>query len=149
MMLGGYIIDIYGWKNIFSIFVILGAIIFILGLLLVRHDFGTEDYPLDIQSVILSFIGCFGVIFGFTNISEYSLASIFVLLPIAVGVVCLLLFFKRQKVIEKPLINTSVFKNRYFSIGILILVIAYFMYNGCTALIPIFVQGIAATGLKS
>lgn len=143
IMLGGYIIDIYGWKNIFSIFVILGAIIFILGLLFVRHDFGTEDYPLDIQSVILSFIGCFGVIFGFTNISEYSLASIFVLLLIAVGVVCLFLFFKRQKVIEKPLINTSVLKNRYFSIGILILVIAYFMYNGCTALIPIFVQGIA------
>jgi len=37
----------------------------------------------------------------------------------------------------------SILKNRYFAVGILVLVIGYFMYNGCTALIPIFVQGIA------
>ena len=143
MMLGGYIIDIYGWKNIFSIFVILGVIIFVLGLLFVRNVFTTEDYPLDILSAVLSFIGCFGVIFGFTNISSYSIMSVFVLLPILVGAISLVLFIKRQKVIEKHLINISVFKNRYFTIGILVLVIAYFMYNGCTALIPIFVQAIA------
>lgn len=143
MMLGGYIIDIYGWKNIFSIFLILGLIIFVLGLLVVKIDFGCEDYPLDVFSAILSFVGCFGVIFGFTNIAEYSMINAYVLVPIAVGAISLVLFFKRQNSIEKPLINMTVFKNMHFAIGILILVIAYFMYNGCTALIPIFVQGIA------
>ena len=143
MILGGYIIDFYGWKNIFSIFLILAIFLLILGVLFVKIDFETEDYPLDILSAILSFIGCFGVIFGFTNISQYSMMSIFVLIPIIIGVISLIFFFKRQKAIEKPLINMSIFKNRYFTIGILVLIIAYFMYNGCTALIPIFVQGIA------
>ena len=143
MILGGYIIDIYGWKNIFSIFVALSLLTLVLGLLFVKIDFGCEDYPLDIASAILSFTGCFGVIFGFTNISQYSIMSVYVLLPIVIGAICLILFFKRQNKIEKPLINMSILKNRYFAIGILVLVIGYFMYNGCTALIPIFVQGIA------
>ena len=144
MILGGYIIDIYGWKNIFSIFAILSAITLILGLLFVKIDFGCEDYPLDITSAILSFVGCFGVIFGFTNISQYSLFSAYVLIPIVVGAISLIIFFRRQNRLEKPLINMSILKNRYFAIGILVLVIGYFMYNGCTALIPIFVQGIAS-----
>lgn len=143
MILGGYIIDLYGWKNIFSAFIILSIMTLILGLLFVKIDFGCEDYPLDISSAILSFIGCFGVIFGFTNISQYYVMSIYVLLPIIAGSICLILFFKRQNKLEKPLINMNILKNRYFAIGILVLVIGYFMYNGCTALIPIFVQGIA------
>ena len=142
-MLGGYIIDVFGWKNIFSVFLVLGLLILILGLIFVKVDFGCEDYPLDIVSAILSFIGCFGVIFGFTNIAEYGLMSLYVLVPIIVGAISLVLFFRRQKAIENPLINISIFKNRYFTIGILILIMAYFMYNGCTALIPIFIQGIA------
>jgi len=143
MIFGGYIIDFYGWKNIFTIFVILSILTLILGLLFVKVDFGCKDYPLDVISAILSFIGCFGVIFGFTNISQYSLLSIQVLLPIVLGMVSLVLFFRRQNKLEKPLINMSILKNRYFAVGILVLVIGYFMYNGCTALIPIFVQGIA------
>ena len=143
MILGGYIIDVFGWKNIFSVFLVLGLLILILGLIFVKLDFGCEDYPLDIVSAILSFIGCFGVIFGFTNIAEYGLMSLYVLVPIIVGAISLVLFFRRQKAIENPLINISIFKNRYFTIGILILIMAYFMYNGCTALIPIFIQGIA------
>ena len=144
MILGGYIIDIYGWKNIFSIFIVLSLFTLVLGLLFVKVDFGCEDYPLDIASAILSFVGCFGVIFGFTNISQFSLISINVIMPVIVGVICLVLFFKRQNRIEKPLINLNILKNRYFTIGILVLAIGYFMYNGCTALIPIFVQGIAS-----
>ena len=57
MILGGYIIDFYGWKNIFTIFVILSILTLILGLLLVKVDFGCKDYPLDVISAILSFIG--------------------------------------------------------------------------------------------
>ena len=143
MILGGYIIDIYGWKNIFSLFAILSILTLMLGLIFVKVDFGCEDYPLDIMSAILSFIGCFGVIFGFTNISQYSIASIYVLLPIIVGAICLAVFFKRQIKLEKPLINMNILKNKYFAIAILVLVIGYFIYNGCTALIPIFIQGIA------
>ena len=143
MILGGYIIDFYGWKNIFSIFIVLAVIILIMGLMLIKIDFDTQDYPFDILSAVLSFIGCFGVIFGFSNVAQYPLMSAFVIVPIVVGAVSLVVFFKRQRGLEKPLINMDILKNRYFAIGILILVIAYFMYNGCTALIPIFVQGIA------
>lgn len=143
MILGGYIIDVFGWKNIFSLFFILGLVILVLGLIFVKIDFGREDYPLDILSAILSFIACFGIIFGFTSIAEFGLMNLYVLAPIIAGAISMVLFFKRQKAIDKPLINISIFKNRYFAIGIMILIMAYFMYNGCTALIPIFVQGIA------
>ena len=142
LILSGYIIDLYGWKNIFALFVILTILLLIVGLLFVKIDLGTEDYPFDIFSAFLSIVGCFGVMFGFINIKQYSIMSLFVLLPIIIGGICLILFFKRQRALEKPLVNMSILKNKYYAVGFFVLVIGFFMFNGCDTLIPIFVEEI-------
>lgn len=143
LVVGGFIIDLYTWRALFSIFAILAIIIMAIGLYIIDVDLGTEDYPLDLLSVGLSIVGCAGIMLGFTNIAEYGFISLFVFIPIIVGIIALILFVKRQGNLEKPLINLEVLKNKYFSAGIVFICIFYFGLNGYTALVPLFVQGVA------
>lgn len=143
LVVGGFIIDLYTWRALFSIFAILAIIIMAIGLYVIDVDLGTEDYPLDLLSVGLSIVGCAGIMLGFTNIAEYGFISLFVFIPIIVGIIALILFVKRQGNLDKPLINLEVLKNKYFSAGIVFICIFYFGLNGYTALVPLFVQGVA------
>lgn len=142
-LIGGFIIDYYTWRAIFLLLTILAIVITIIGLVYINIDFGTEDYPLDYLSVLLSVIGCSGIMFGFTNTAEYGLLSSFVILPIIIGFIALILFVNRQRNLDKPLINLDVIKNKYFTLGLLFVCILYFCLNGYTALVPLFVQGVA------
>lgn len=140
---GGFIITLYGWRTLFSFFTIATIILLILGLIFVKDNTPTENYPLDYLSVILSIIGCAGIMLGFTNVADYGFTHYLVILPIIIGFVSLILFVKRQRKLDKPLVNLSILKNKYFLIGTIFICILYFCLNGCSALIPIFIQGVA------
>lgn len=141
--IGGFVITMYGWRALFSFFTVSTLILLILGLIFVKDNTPSEDYPLDYLSVMLSIIGCAGIMFGFTNVADYGFTHYLVILPIIVGIIALILFVKRQPKLDNPLINLSVLKNRHFSIGTIFVCILFFCLNGCTALIPIFIQGVA------
>ena len=141
--IGGFVITIYGWRTLFSFFAISTMILLVLGSIFVKDNTTIEDYPLDYLSVILSIIGCAGIMLGFTNVADYGFTHNLVIIPIIVGTVALILFVRRQPKLENPLVNLSILKNKYFSIGTVFICILYFALNGCTALIPIFIQGVA------
>lgn len=142
-LIGGFIIDYYTWRAIFMILTVLAIIVAILGFIVINVDFETEDYPLDYLSVALSIIGCSGVMLGFTNTAEYGLTSLLVIVPIIIGIIALIFFVRRQKGLDKPLINLEVLKNKYFTLGLIFICMLYFCLNGYTALVPLFVQGVA------
>ena len=141
--LGGFVITLYGWRELFSFFTIATIILLVLGTIFVKDNAPSEDYPLDILSVILSIIGCAGIMLGFTNVADYGFTHYLVILPIIIGIITLILFVKRQSKLKKPLINLSILKNKYFSVGTIFICILFGCLNGCTALLPIFMQGIA------
>lgn len=141
-LIGGFIIDYYTWRAIFMILTVLAIIVAILGFIVINVEFETEDYPLDYLSVALSIIGCSGVMLGFTNTAEYGLTSLLVIVPIIIGVIALIFFVRRQKGLDKPLINLEVLKNKYFTLGLIFICMLYFCLNGYTALVPLFVQGV-------
>jgi len=141
--LGGFVITLYGWRELFSFFTISTIILIALGLIFVKDNTPTEDYPLDYLSVVLSIVGCAGVMLGFTNVADYGFTHYLVILPIIIGIISLILFVKRQSKLKKPFINLSILKNKYFLVGTTFICILFACLNGCTALIPIFIQGIA------
>ena len=141
--IGGFVITLYGWRELFSFFTVATIILLILGIFFVKDDTPTEDYPLDYLSVILSVIGCAGVMLGFTNVADYGFTHYMVILPIIIGIITLILFVNRQPKLEKPLINLTILKNKYFLVGTIFICILFSCMNGCTALIPIFIQGVA------
>ena len=141
--IGGFVITLYGWRELFSFFTAATIIILVLGTFFVKDNTPTEDYPLDYLSVVLSVLGCSGVMLGFTNVADYGFTHYLVILPIIIGIITLILFVKRQSKLDKPLINLSILKNRYFLVGTTFICILFSCLNGCTALIPIFIQGVA------
>ena len=141
--IGGFVITLYGWRELFSFFTIATVVLLILGIFFVKDNTPSENYPLDYLSVVLSVIGCAGVMFGFTNIADFGFTHYLVILPIIIGIIMLILFVKRQPKLDKPLINLTILKNRYFSVGTIFICILFACLNGCTALLPIFIQGVA------
>ena len=141
--LGGFVITLYGWRELFSFFTISTIILLVLGVIFVKDDDSGEDYPLDWLSVVLSIIGCAGIMLGFTNVADYGFTHYLVILPIIIGVIALILFVKRQPKLKKPLINLSILKNKYFLVGTTFVGMLYGCLNAYTALVPIFIQGIA------
>ena len=141
--LGGFVIAFYGWRELFSFFTIATIILIILGIIFVKDNTPTEDYPLDYLSVILSIVGFAGVMLGFTNVADYGFTHLWVILPMIIGFITIILFVKRQFKLEKPLVNLSVLKNKYFLVGTTVICILFAGLNGCTALLPVFIQGIA------
>ena len=141
--IGGFVITMYGWRELFSFFTVATIIILVLGIIFVKDNTPSEDYPLDYLSVVLSVIGCSGVMLGFTNVADYGFTHYLVILPIIIGIMALILFVKRQPKLEKPLINLTILKNKYFLVGTTFICILFACLNGCTALIPIFIQGVA------
>lgn len=140
--LGGFVITIYGWRALFSFFTVATIILLVLGAIFVKDNAPTENYPLDYPSVVLSIIGCAGVMLGFTNVADFGFVHYLVILPIIIGIASLILFANRQSKLEKPLIKLSILKNKYFSAGTIFICILFACLNGCTALLPIFIQGV-------
>lgn len=128
--LGGMIIDAFSWREIFLVFAAFTFVIILIGIFAVKFELETSDYPLDFTSLILCIVACVGIMLGFSNIAEYGASILYVFAPIIIGVICLLVFVKRQYNIEHPLLNLTVLKNKYFVWGTLFSAVLYFTMCG-------------------
>ena len=140
---GGFIIDSVGWRSIFLIFAIMIAVLILVAAVVVKLEFETGHYPLDIASLILSVLACVGIMFGFSNVAQNGFDLVWVVLPIVIGTVSLVLFSKRQFGIETPLLDLRALKNKYFFFGTLFSAILYFTMCGLNVIMPLFAQSIA------
>ena len=140
---GGFIIDSVGWRSIFLIFAIMIAVLIVVASVVVKLEFETGHYPLDIASLILCVLACVGIMFGFSNIAQNGFDLIWVILPIVIGTVSLVLFSKRQFGIDTPLLDLRALKNKYFFFGTLFSAILYFTMCGLNVIMPLFAQSIA------
>ena len=139
---GGYIIDTMGWKIIFLIFAVATLILMAAAFFLVKLEFETGDYPLDVLSLILSVVACVGLLFGLTNFADYGAHLTNTITPIVIGRIALLIFVYRQFHIESPLLDLRILIHKYYFFGTLFSSILYFTMCGLYVLMPLFVQGV-------
>ena len=140
---GGLIIDYVGWRSIFLIFAAAIAVLIVIASVVVKLEFETGHYPLDILSLILCVLACVGIMLGFSNIAENGFDLIWVILPIVIGAVSLVLFVRRQFGIKTPLLDLHALKNKYFFFGTLFSALLYFTMCGLNVIMPLFVQSVA------
>ena len=140
---GGLIIDYIGWRSIFLIFAVIIAILILIASVVVKLEFETGEYPLDIASLILCVLSCVGIMLGFSNIAENGFSLTYVILPIIIGLISLILFVRRQFNIKTPLVDLHALKNKYFFFGTLFSALLYFTMCGLNVIMPLFVQSVA------
>lgn len=142
-LIGGALVDSFGWR---SFFVILVAFVVVLALacalLIERGVAPARDASLDMASFVLSTLGFGGLLLGFSNASSVGAASLATWVPVALGAVCLVLFVRRQRRIERPLISMRIFGFSTFRVSFVLQNCLFASYMGIILVIPLYLQGL-------
>ena len=119
-VLGGAIIDAYGWRVTLGCIVPLALAVLLCGVFLLENVGEAKRPKLDVASIALSTIAFGGLLYGFSSASTLGWTSIAVLGTIIAGIVCLIAFVKRQRTLEEPLLDLRCLKSSDFAVAAIV-----------------------------
>lgn len=136
----GLVIDSYGWRIMFYAIAILIAVVVLISVFVLKKSEPLNpDAHLDKISVVMSTVGFGALLYGFSTIGSVGLNVADGVITL-VGIVVLVLFFRRQLKMEQPMLNVRVLANRRFLIGTVIGMIVQASLLAAGVLMPIYLQ---------
>ena len=136
----GLVIDSLGWRILFYAIAALIAIVIAVSVFaLKRTEPLNPAAHLDKISVVMSTVGFGALLYGFSTIGSVGLNVSDSIITL-VGLVVLVLFFRRQLKMEQPMLNVRVLANRRFLIGTIIGMIVQASLLAAGVLMPIYLQ---------
>ena len=136
----GLVIDSFGWRILFYAIAALVAIVIAVSVFaLKRTEPLNPAAHLDKISVVMSTVGFGALLYGFSTIGSVGLNASDSIITL-VGLVVLVLFFRRQLKMEQPMLNVRVLANRRFLIGTVIGMIVQASLLAAGVLMPIYLQ---------
>ena len=135
----GALIDAIGWRSLFLIVagISVAVIVFTLALLKNRDDF--ERTSFDVPSIALSTLGMFGLLYGLSTFTSSDMLWLSVLL-MAIGVVAIVVFVRRQGTLEVPMLRVETLKTRRFRNAIIVCFLLEAALIAIDVLLPLFLQ---------
>lgn len=140
--LAGWMIDVWGWNSVFLVIAPLAAIDTILGFFLLKNVGETGKPSLDVPSVIFSTFGFGGLLYGCSAAGTYGWSHALTIAPLVVGIVCLIIFVRRQMRLEAPLLALRILKTKVFSYATIISMVVNAALIAGTIITPIYLQNI-------
>lgn len=138
--IGGFISSVLGWRLLFLVLAIASAVLALATFAVVdERDAKDPAASLDFTSLLLSTFGFGGLLLGFTAAANVSLAHPLVWASAAVGLVCAICFYRRQRAIKRPLINLAIFERSSYRASLATQCLLYGCFMGMTLIIPLFV----------
>ncbi|MCP3740386.1 DHA2 family efflux MFS transporter permease subunit [Rossellomorea sp. BNER] len=140
--LSGIIVEHFSWRILFYGVLPIALFVMIFAYVKLTNVTETTNPKIDPISLLLSTLGFGGIVYGFSSAGEGhgGWTSNVVLIPIAIGVVSLVLFTWRQLTISQPLLDLRTFKYNIFRISTLIMMIVMMAMFSAMMLLPIFLQ---------
>ncbi|MCC4722945.1 MFS transporter [Salinicoccus sp. RF5] len=143
--ISGIIIDYLDWRSLHWVILPFILITFVMALFLMKNVLEQNRTTLDLRSVVLSASGFALFILGLSNISVYGFLSLWSILPMAVGIVSVLFFISRQFSIPTPVLNLDLFRNRTFTLAIILIFINMMLLLSTETILPMFAQDALGT----
>lgn len=140
--LAGLVIDNLGWQSIFTILLVVGVIIVILGFLFMRNVTETFTEKFNFLPIVLSSIGFCGLLIGLGNLSSMTIFSFGTGGMLLVGLISLTAFTILQLRTETPMLNLRIFRYPIFRIAVIMSIFMYLICMGSGTLLPIYTQSI-------
>ena len=146
--LGGFLVSHFGWRSIFTVNLPIGAITFALALLLIPDLRPGLKHRLDIAGVALATAGLLGVIFGLIEGQRYDWGRVtgFVTIPEIIGAGAVLLaaflLYQWRRQGAEPLLPFAVFKDRNFTLMMLVMASMGFAILGLYLPLTIYLQSV-------
>ena len=138
--LSGWIINSYPWRYLFYVTLPLAIIDLILGAILLKNVTEIKKVSIDLLSAITSILGFGGLLLGTSNAGNEGFGNVNVYLPLAVGILSLIIFVWRQLNMDEPMLDLRVFKNKAFTFSTIIVMIAYAGLISSELIIPMYLQ---------
>lgn len=134
---GGLVISGLGWRYIFVILVPILIISFFLGIKNIKQKSQIQKTVFDLLSLIYLIFTFAGLIYGFSNMSNFNLL---IALSFVIGILGLIGFVTRSRKIDHPLINISILKNLKFSGHVLSFFLFQVLSLGFAFILPNYIQ---------
>ncbi|MGW7461224.1 MFS transporter [Streptomyces sp. NPDC054797] len=124
-VLGGFLVQHFWWGSVFLINIPLMALILPLGRWLLPESRGASDGPWDVLGALMAAAGVLGSVLGVKRLgAERHLLDAQAVVPLLLGAVLLVLFVRRQRRREHPLIDMRMFSRAAFSTSVACIVLA-------------------------
>lgn len=137
--LSGLVINYLSWKYLFYLVLVIMVCSLFAGFLWLPNYSEKQEVKIDFKSVISSIVGM-GLVFSSITVFEQSFSVALVMLVI--GLIITAYFLRRQTVLDKPLLNTTLFKRPSFLLMIISTMLVFAILMGTEALIPIFIENV-------
>lgn len=138
-ILGGWIIDAFSWHAAFLMNIPVMILLLILGPILLPESRNPHPHSIDIFSVILSFVGMFGVVFAIKSLTGGKDIALGIIALVA-GIIAIVLFVRRQLKLPTPLLEVKLFKVRYFRGAVISDLLAIFAMVGALMALVQYLQ---------
>lgn len=143
-LIGGALVDTLGWRSFYWMYVAFCILLLLATLLLVkRQPREMSDAHLDFISFVLSTFGFGGLLLSFSNAASAGFASAEVIVPLIVGIVCIVWFIVRQNRIKHPLITMSIFDPATYRASFIAQNMLFGSFMGITLILPLFVLNVS------
>ena len=138
VILAGVILSFFDWRMLLIVFAVLAIICFI-SAAFILGDIAKLTHPkLDVLSTILIGLALIGILYG---ISTAFTGNVVISGAAAVlGILCLILFLRRQNRIEHPLIDLRPLSIRPFAVGVIINMLSLIVIFAMNIVMPIYLQ---------
>ena len=140
--ISGILMDLYSWRIMFVLSIVLMAISFICALLLFDNFLPTSISKFDIYSFTLSAFAFGGLTLGIGNITNYGITNPFASIPLCIGMITLVLFVKRQLLQDTPFLNVRLMKYPVFAFAVISAMLHSFLTQGTAILMPTLMQNV-------
>lgn len=133
----------FGWRGFFVFLTALNALLLVVTLFLVKKDRAQVPAArFEFVSFLFSTLGFGALLIGVSNVSSAADYVLQVALPIVVGIVFIVLFLRRQALVDNPIMDLRMFESAQFNRGLLVMVLHFSAFMGLTMIIPLWVQNL-------
>ena len=150
--LSGLIVGFLSWRWLFIVCALVLCVAFVFALIFAVSPYELTKPRLDKPSCVTTIIGFGDLVTGVGFASLFGWVSVPVLIILAIGIISLILFARRQFKLEEPLLNLRAFSIPDFRIGAILVMLTFGITLSSMFLLPQYIQNslllpVALTGL--
>ena len=144
----GYVLQSYRWNVLFYAMAILGFLVLLSGIFFFKVNNHREAVKLDIMGAVLASAGFGLLLYGVSEGSKKGWDDLGILAILITSVISLVIYVITSMKKENPLLDLTVFKDKTFTLTLIInSILSIVLYSGML-LLPIYLQSIRGFSAK-
>jgi len=136
----GLILQFLSWHALFIILIPVIVLAMVLGNRYLVNVAELTRPKIDIASIILSTLGVGGIIYGLSSFGGDGNMKIAMVIFV-IGILSLIIFIRRQLILEEPMLEMRTFKYPVFSIGVVLVMLSMMTIFTMNVMLPMYLQG--------